>query len=92
MGRVRVTDATRYRNYTSAVPAVLAQFGGKFIVRGGECVSLEGPAETARIGVIEFPTLDAAKAFYNSDAYQKVKSLREGAAEAQFFVIEGTQG
>jgi uncharacterized protein (DUF1330 family) len=89
IARIHVTDRTRYADYVKATPAVIAQFGGRFIVRGGECVTLEGPEETGRIVVIEFPTHEAANAFYHSDAYQAAKALREGAATGQFLVVEG---
>jgi uncharacterized protein (DUF1330 family) len=89
MARVEVTDWDRYREYTKATPDVIAKFGGKFIVRAGEMVPLEGPEETRRIVVIEFPGLAEAKAFYHSEEYTKVKELRLGAATGQFFAIEG---
>jgi uncharacterized protein (DUF1330 family) len=87
--RVEVTDWERYREYTKRTPAVIAQYGGKFIVRGGEHVTLEGPAETRRLVVIEFPGLEQAKAFYHSKEYTEVKALREGAALGQLVAVEG---
>src|ERR1700747_3807260 len=42
IARVEVTDWVRYREYTKATPEVIAHYGGKFIVRGGESVTLEG--------------------------------------------------
>ena len=89
IARVQVTDWERYRQYTNATPAAIAKFGGRFIVRGGETITLEGPPETARLVVIEFPSLDQAKAFYGSEEYSQVKKLREGAATGQFLAVEG---
>ena len=89
IARVEITDPIRYREYTQATPAAIARFGGKFIVRGGEVVTLEGPAETRRLVVIEFPNLDQAKAFYDSEEYGKAKALRRGAAVGQFLAVEG---
>jgi uncharacterized protein (DUF1330 family) len=89
IARVAVTDWTRYREYTKATPAAIARFGGKFIVRGGEIVNLEGEPETCRLVVIEFPSLDQAKAFYNSPEYGEAKKLRAGAAIGQFLAVEG---
>jgi uncharacterized protein (DUF1330 family) len=92
IARVQVTDWNRYREYTQRTPAAIAQFGGRFIVRGGQTVTLEGPEETDRLVVIEFPSLDKAKAFYNSEAYQQAKKFREGAALGQFIAVEGWTG
>ena len=84
-----MTDWERYREYTRATPTAIERFGGKFIVRGGETITLEGPQETARVVIIEFPSLDTAKAFYHSEEYSRAKKLREGAATGQFLAIEG---
>jgi uncharacterized protein (DUF1330 family) len=87
--RVQVTDWERYREYMKATPAAIQRFGGRFVVRGGEMVTLEGPQETGRVVIIEFPSLDQAKAFYRSEEYSRAKRLREGAATGQFLAIEG---
>ncbi len=92
IARVQVTDWNRYREYTKLTPAAIERFGGRFIVRGGESVTLEGPEETGRVVVIEFPSLERAKAFYHSEEYSRAKKLREGAATGQFFAIEGCGG
>ena len=89
IARVEVTDWTRYREYTKETPAAIARYGGKFIVRGGPITTLEGEPETRRVVVIEFPSLDQAKAFYASPEYTRVKALRTGAAVGQFFAIDG---
>ena len=89
IARVDVTDWNRYREYTRATPAAIAHFGGKFIVRGGETVTLEGSAEKHRVVIIEFPSLAKAKEFYHSKEYSEVKKLRDGAAVGQFLAVEG---
>jgi len=89
IARVHVTDWDRYRQYTKATPAAIEKSSGRFIVRGSATITLEGPQETARLVVIEFPSLDQAKAFYHSEEYSQAKKLREGAATGQFLVVEG---
>jgi uncharacterized protein (DUF1330 family) len=89
VARIRVTDWDRYREYVKHTPRVIAQFGGRFIVRGGEAVVLEGPDDGLRTVVIEFPSLDHAKAFYASPEYSAVKALREGAGTGTFTAVEG---
>src|SRR5215471_14626360 len=92
VARVEITDPVRYQEYIKATPAAIARYGGKFIVRGGEVITLEGPPETRRLVVIEFPTLDQAKAFYLSEEYGKAKALRAGAAVGQFLAVPGAAG
>ena len=89
IARVNVTDWNRYRDYTLATPKVIEQFGGKFIVRAGQMTTLEGPEETNRIVILEFPTLAQVKAFFRSPEYSRIKKLREGAADGQFVAIDG---
>ena len=89
IARVDVTDPEKYESYKERTPAAVAKFGGRFLVRGGDLVTLEGRAETRRIIVIEFPSLQRAQAFYESEDYQAAKKFRDGAAEAQFLAVEG---
>lgn len=89
IGLIEVTDPKQYAQYTQRTPEVIARFGGRFIVRGGKSLTLEGPQEKRRIVVIEFPDFARAEAFYRSAEYQQAKVFREGAAEASFMVVEG---
>lgn len=91
VARVEVTDWARYREYTKLTPGLIAQYGGKFIVRGGESVLLEGEPETRRMVIIEFPSLEQAKAFYHSPGYTEARAVRAGAAIAQFLAVEGVE-
>lgn len=89
---VRVTnmsDPTAYGEYVKHTPRILEKFGGRFIARGGETVTLEGPDDGARIVLIEFDSVEDAKAMYNSPEYQAAKAIREGAGDAHFVVTEG---
>ena len=86
---MEVTDWERYADYTQATPSVVAQFGGRFLVRGGEIATLEGAEEKRRVVVLEFPSLDLARAFYQSAEYQRAKRLRSGAAVGTFLLVEG---
>jgi uncharacterized protein (DUF1330 family) len=88
---VNVTDLDQYKEYTKVTPGIVAKFGGRFLVRGGEVVTLEGPEETRRVVVIEFPSLEKAKEFYDSEDYKKAKELRRGAAIGQFLAIDGVK-
>ncbi|OEU44825.1 MAG: hypothetical protein BBJ60_03530 [Desulfobacterales bacterium S7086C20] len=89
LARVEVTDWDRYKEYTKKTPGAIAKYGGKFIVRAGDMVTLEGPEETRRVVLIEFPSFEKAKEFYYSHEYQEAKKLRAGAATGQFLAIDG---
>ncbi len=87
--RVKVTDPVQYEEYKKLSPAAVAACGGKFIVRGGESETLEGPEEDRRLVVVEFPDMDSAKGFYDSELYRHARAVREGAAEFQMVAVEG---
>ena len=89
LGRVEITDPDRYKEYMKKTPGAIEKYGGRFIVRGGDVVTLEGPGETRRLVLIEFPSMEKAKEFYYSPEYQEAKKLRAGAASGQFLAIDG---
>jgi uncharacterized protein (DUF1330 family) len=86
---IDVKDPEAYRAYVARSPAVIAKYGGRFLARGGQSVTLEGDAVASRIVLLEFPTLEHAKIFYASPEYQEAKLLRAGAAVGRFFAVQG---
>jgi uncharacterized protein (DUF1330 family) len=89
IANVIVTDWDRYRDYVRHAPRVVRQFGGRFLSRGSTPFMLEGDAENRRVVLLEFPSMEIARAFFASEAYAEIKRLRDGAATAQFFAIDG---
>jgi uncharacterized protein (DUF1330 family) len=89
MGRVKVDNPEEYKKYADQVPAILAEYGGKFLARGGRFQIMEGPEKFHRFVVIEFPTFDQAIACFNSDEYKKAAAFRRGGAgEAEIAFVE----
>ncbi len=84
-----VTDPERYERYKEASPGAIAAGGGRFLVRGGELVILEGDWQPSRLVVLEFEDLAAAKRWYESEIYQAAKKLREGAAHLRVVAVQG---
>ena len=84
-----VTDPAQYEQYKAASPAAIAAGGGRFLVRGGELVVLEGDWQPPRLVLLEFDDLEAARRWYESQAYQEAKKLREGAARFRAIAVQG---
>ncbi len=82
-----VTDDETMREYAKLVPATLEPFGGRFVVRGGEFEVTEGVWSTPRLVVIEFPSLDHARNWYHSEAYQAIIQMRFDAAKTDFLLF-----
>lgn len=84
-----ITEPERYEQYKAASPTAVAAGGGRFIVRGGELLVLEGDWQPSRLVMLEFEDLAAAKRWYESEIYQKAKKLREGAAHLRMVAVQG---
>lgn len=89
IGQIDVSNPQQYGEYAKSSPDIIAKYGGRFVARAGRTVTLEGPAARSRVVIIEYPSFERAQAWFNSPEYQKIKKLREGAASAQFIVVEG---
>jgi len=87
--QVDVKDPARYADYRAMVPPTLATYGGRFIVRGGKTETLEGDWAPKRFVVLEFPSLEQAKAWWASPEYAEAKALRQATSETQMIVAEG---
>jgi uncharacterized protein (DUF1330 family) len=86
-----ITDPERYERYKAASPAAIAAGGGRFLVRGGELVVLEGDWQPSRLVLLEFEDLPAAQRWYDSAVYQEAKKLREGAAHLRVVAVQGIE-
>jgi len=89
IAETEVTDPDRYEQYKAAVSAAIAAGGGRFLVRGGDLVVLEGDWQPSRLVVLEFADLAAAKRWYESHSYQETKKLREGAGHVRMVAVQG---
>ena len=84
-----VTDAAQYEQYKAASPGAVQAGGGRFLARGGELAVLEGDWQPSRLVVLEFDDLAAARQWYQSEAYQQAKKLRDGAARLRMVAVQG---
>jgi uncharacterized protein (DUF1330 family) len=71
------------------VPAVIAKYGGRYIVRGGKVEALEGGWQPKRVAVLEFPSMDQALKFYRSEDYAPLIKLRQKASRGRIVIVEG---
>ncbi|EJF11667.1 DUF1330 domain-containing protein [Pontibacter sp. BAB1700] len=86
---VEVKDPATYEEYKKLTPGSLKPFDGKFIVRGGATELLEGEQEPQRIVILEFPTMEKAKAWWSSEEYAPAKALRQSASSTRMIAVEG---
>lgn len=82
-------DPARYEQYKALAPAAIARYGGRYLARGGETVKLEGDWTPNRVVLLEFPTLDAVRAFHDSPEYRAAREARRGAANMNMVAVAG---
>ena len=82
-------DPAASRKYAEEAPKSLAAFDGKYIVRGAKAETLEGEISTGSIVVIGFDSLEKARAWYNSPAYQALKPIRQNSTKSRLLLVEG---
>jgi uncharacterized protein (DUF1330 family) len=86
---VSITDAEEYERYKPLASASVAAHGGRYLVRGGPIQSLEGDPVAGRVVVLEFPDLDGARRWYDSDQYRDAARRRQAAAHSRMFIVDG---
>ena len=86
---VTIENHVLYEDYKKLTPATLVPYNGKFVVRGGNTEVLEGDSEPGRIVVLEFPTMELAWQWWNSDEYAPAKEIRQRAATTKMILVEG---
>ncbi|MCG6903669.1 MAG: DUF1330 domain-containing protein [Rhodobacter sp.] len=90
IARSRINDPVAYKRYTDLVPGIIARHGGKVLARGGKYQIMEGPEKFQRFVIIEFPTLEAGVACFQSEEYDAAARHRRenGAGEVETVMLE----
>lgn len=89
IAEVDVTDPQGFAEYSAGVPATIAQYGGRYLARGGRVQSVEGDWEPKRLVIVEFASAEQALAWYNSPEYSAIRPIRERTATTRFIIVEG---
>src|ERR687883_343409 len=87
--QITVRDAATYERYKELAPPSIAAYGGRYIVRGGATEALEGSWRPTRFVVLEFPSVERARAWWNSPEYAPAKALRQTSADTEMVLVEG---
>ena len=89
IANVTVKDPVRYEDYKRMVPATLVPFGGRFVIRGGNPEVLEGDWRPFRLVLLEFPSVERARAWWNSPGYAEARALRQATSKGTLIILEG---
>jgi uncharacterized protein (DUF1330 family) len=86
---IEVTNPARFEGYKKLAPPAIAKYGGRYLIRGGAYEAIEGDWKPQRLTVVEFDSMEKAKAFYNSPEYQVAIKARKGAANMKMLLVQG---
>lgn len=89
IAEMNITDATGYEEYKRLAPPAIEKYGGRYLARGGETAVLEGDWTPSRLVILEFESLEKAKAWYESPEYRLARKAREGKATMRLVVTAG---
>ena len=86
---IEIKDPETFEEYRKLATDTIALYGGKYIVRGGKTEVLEGDWIPKRIVILEFPSMDQAKKWRNSEEYAPAMKLRNMSADSDMILVEG---
>ena len=84
-----IVDIPTVQKYGQGVPETLAAFNHHFVVRGGRPQPLDGGEAPKGVVVIAFDSVEKAREWYDSPAYQAIKPLRQSSTKGRMFIVEG---
>jgi uncharacterized protein (DUF1330 family) len=82
-------DPAASKRYAEEAPKAMAAFGGQYLIRGGKAQTVEGETSKGRIVVIAFESLEKARGWYFSPAYEAVKPIRQNSTKSRILIVEG---
>jgi uncharacterized protein (DUF1330 family) len=89
IANVDVKDTKKFKEYMEATPSLIKQFGGEFLVRGGDFEICEGSWNPKRLVLVEFESMQKAKQFYNSPEYKAIMHLRQSSTYTEWVFVDG---
>ncbi|MCM2255195.1 MAG: DUF1330 domain-containing protein [Vicinamibacteria bacterium] len=91
VAEVEVQDPVAYEEYKVLAAASIAQYGGRYLARGGEVAALESEPAPKRIAILEFPTLERARQWFASPEYTRARGIRLRTASARLYAVAGVE-
>jgi len=86
---IDVTEPEQFGRYRELSTVAAARYGGRFLVRGGSTDVLEGDRQPARVVIVEFDSVEAARRWYDSPEYREARAVRQAASTSSFVLVEG---
>jgi len=82
-----VNKPEQFAEYAERTPEVVGQYGGRYLVMSRDVDKLEGDWDYQSVVISEWPSMDAAREFWNSSEYAELKKVREGTVEVSVLLV-----
>ena len=92
VNEIVITEPARFQTYADQVPAIIARYGGEYVIRGGQPEAVDGLAPPDRLVVLRFESREAARAWRNSPEYQAILPIREATSTSRVYIVDGYGG
>lgn len=89
IAHMQISNPAQYEQYKKLAFAASQIYGGEYLARGGAHEVLEGDWQPPRVVIVKYPSMDKARAFYDSPEYREARQAREGAAVMSMVLVEG---
>ena len=89
IANIEITDPAGFETYRERAPAVVAQFGGRYVIRGSPPTVAEGKQFFTRLPVLEFPSIEAIQRFYDSPEYAPLLAIRTACSKSDVVFMPG---
>ena len=90
VGRVEIQDPSWLEEYGPKVQTLVQKHGGRYLVRGGEMDVVEGTTPPSSVMVvIEFPSMEQARAWYHDPEYAPLITLRQSGSDGDLILVDG---
>ena len=92
VNEIVITEPQRFQTYADQVPAILQQYGGEYVVRGGAPERVDGPEPPHRLVVLRFASREAARVWRNSPEYLAILPIREATSTSRVYLVDAYAG
>ena len=92
INEIIITEPARFQTYADQVPAILAKYGGQYVVRGGSPEQIDGPEPPHRLVVLRFESREDARAWRASPEYRAILPIREATSQSRVYIVDGYAG
>jgi uncharacterized protein (DUF1330 family) len=89
ISEVDVRDSAGFETYRTIAAKAIAQYGGRYLVRGGAASIAEGGPPPKNIIVVEFPSMEQLREWYASPEYAQALKVRQTALDRRLIFVEG---